>query len=154
MLKDQLVLKGQLRIIVFDPESNVIKEEKLVNNLVVTGGKGFITSRMKDATSTVMSHMAIGNNNTAASGAQTALLGELGRVALTSTTQVTTTTTNDSLEYIATFPAGTGTGSITEAGVFNNSPGGTMLCRSVFGTITKNAGDAMTVTWKIVLTAS
>jgi hypothetical protein len=57
----------------------------------------------------------------------------------------------NTIEYVALFPAGTGTGTVTEAGVFNNSSGGTMLCRTVFGVVTKDAGDSMSITWTITV---
>jgi hypothetical protein len=53
-----------------------------------------------------MSHMAVGSSNTSATTSQTALGTELGRVVLDSTSRAANTVT-----YVATFPAGTGTGS-------------------------------------------
>lgn len=121
------------------------------HNLVVDLGLAFIASRMKDATATAMTHMGVGTSSTAAADAQTALITQLVRVALTSTTLVTTTVANDSIQYLATFPAGTATGAITEAGLFNAASAGTMLARTVFGVITKGADDTLTVTWKIII---
>ena len=43
---------------------------------------------------------------------------------------------------------------VTEAGVFNASSSGTMLCRTVFPVVNKGADDTMSVTWTITLTAS
>lgn len=118
-------------------------------NLLVAVGKAFITSLMIGTTPAVMSHMAVGSGTTEAVVGDTTLQTELGRVVLTSGVQVTTTTTSDAVEYTATFPAGVGTGSLTEAGLFNAASGGTLLARTVFGVITKGALDSLTVTWKI-----
>ena len=74
-----------------------------------------------------------------------------GRVALDSTTIVTTSVTNDSIQYVATFPAGTATAGLQEAGIFNASSAGTMLCRTVFAVINKGALDTLTITWKITV---
>jgi len=54
----------------------------------------------------------------------------------------------------ATFGAGTGTGTITESGLFNNSSDNaeTMLCRQTFGAVTKAATDTLVVTWQYTLT--
>jgi len=117
-----------------------------VDNLVVTAGIDYVASRMKDATATAMSHMAIGTGTTAAAVGDTALQTEGGRVALTSTT-----VTNEEVVYVATFPAGTGTGAVTEAGILNNSTGGTLLCRTVFSVVNKGAADAMTITWTVTV---
>ena len=101
---------------------------------------------MKDATATAMSHMAIGSGSTAAAASDTALGNQLGRVALTSTT-----VSNAVVTYVASFPAGTGTGAVTEAAILNASSGGTMLCRTVFSVVNKGAQDSMTVTWTVTV---
>lgn len=150
MIQENLSAKGKLHLVLRDKDGNIILERE-ETNLVVSVGKAFITSRMLGTSSTVMSHMAIGTTNTAAAAGQTALLAEVGRVALTSSAQQTVTSTNDSVSFVATFGAGVGTGTIVEAGVLNNSSGGTMLCRSVFGAITKGAGDSLTITWTVTL---
>ena len=83
---------------------------------------------------------------TPAATSQTALGTELGRVALDSTTRATNTIT-----YVATFPAGTGTGAITEAGILNAGATGNMLCRTVFGVVTKASGDTVVITWNVTV---
>lgn len=149
MLKDAINANGTLVIELRDENGNV--KEQFEKNLVVNTGLAFIASRMKDATAAVMSHMAIGSGTAAAAATDTALGTELGRVALTSTTIVTTTVTNDSIQYVATFNAGTGTGAVTEAGLFNAASAGTMLSRTVFPVINKGALDTLTITWKITV---
>lgn len=143
--KDFLSAKGALSIVVKDSNGD-LKQELNVTNLVVDTGLDYIASRMKDATATAMSHMAIGSGTTDPAAGDTALESELGRVALTSTT-----VTNNSVAYVASFPAGTGTGAVTEAGILNNSTGGTMLCRTEFAVINKAAGDSMTITWTVTV---
>lgn len=144
--KELISVKGRLKIHVFDAETLETKDYFEVDNLVVNAGLDYIASRMKDATATAMSHMAVGSDNTAASAGQTALGSELGRVALTSTT-----VTANVVEYIATFGAGTATGAIVEAGIFNDGVAGTMLCRTVFSVVNKGAADAMTITWEVTV---
>ena len=140
MINDGLKLKGKLAISL---NGKIIQE---VDNLVVTAGKGYVASRMKDASATAMSHMAIGSGSTAAAASDTALGNQLGRVALTSTT-----VSNAVVTYVASFPAGTGTGAVTEAAILNASSGGTMLCRTVFSVVNKGAQDSMTVTWTVTV---
>ena len=53
--------------------------------------------------------------------------------------------------YVATFPAGTGTGAITEAGILNASSSGTLLCRTVFSVINKGAADTLGITWTVTV---
>jgi hypothetical protein len=141
---DSLKAKGELSIVLTRADGRVDKTE--VKNLVVDTGLNYIMSRMKDTTLAAMSHMAIGAGNTAAAAGNTALGNELGRVALTSTT-----VTANTVQYIATFGTGVGTGAVTEAGILNASTAGTLLCRTVFGIVTKDVGDSMIITWTITV---
>ena len=150
MLDDSLKTKGVVQVQLLDADGNV-KESREIPNLVVSSGLAYIASRMKDATATAMSHMAVGSGSTAAIAADTALGTQLARVALDSTTLVTTTVTNDAVQYVATFAAGTGTGAVTEAGIFNASSAGVMLCRTVFAVINKGALDTLVITWKVTV---
>ena len=95
-----------------------------------------------------MSHMEVGTGTTSAAVGNTALENDIGsaRVALTSST-----VTNNAIAYVASFPAGTGTGAITEAGIFNASSSGTMLCRTVFSAINKGASDVLGITWTVTV---
>ena len=76
MIKDGLTLKGKLAIAI---NGETVKE---VDNLVVTDGKEYVASRMKDASATAMSRMAIGTGSTAAAASDSALGSEAARVAL------------------------------------------------------------------------
>ena len=145
MFKDEITVTGKLNVILVD-QMGIVKEEHDFDNLVVTAGKGYIASRMKDATATAMSHMAIGTGTTAAAAGQTTLTTEANRQTLTSTNVNAAAVT-----YSATFGAGNGTGAITEAGLFNASSGGTMLCRTVFSVINKGAADTLTVSWTVTV---
>ena len=142
---ENLKASGSLRVIVTGADGKV-KEEHDFKNLVVTVGKNFVASRMVGTAANVMSDMAIGSNNTAAAAGDTALGAELGRVTLASASATAAVVT-----YTATFPAGTGTGAVVEAGIFNASSGGTMLCRTVFSVVNKGADDAMSVTWTVTI---
>lgn len=139
---------GRLNIQIIG-QDGMIKDEQTVDNLVVGVGLDFIASRMRDASSAVMSHMAIGSGNSPAASGNTALGTELGRVALTSTT-----VTSNAVAFVATFGAGVGTGAVTEAGLFNASTAGTMLCRTVFSVVNKEATDTMAITWTVTIGAA
>ena len=145
MINDSIKVTGELKLTLTRPDGNV-KHEVIIPNLVVTTGKNYIASRMKDASATAMSHMAIGTGTNAAAAGNTTLGSEAGRVALTSTT-----VSNSDVAYVATFAAGTGTGAITEAGILNASSGGTLLCRTVFNVINKAAADTLGITWTVTV---
>lgn len=146
-INEQLGLKGELKIVLTDKDGNV-KKEQTVPNLVVNDGLYFITDRMVGNTPAVMSHMAIGSSTVSPAAGDTTLT-ELGRVALTSSTS-----TDNTVTYVATFPAGTGTGAVTEAGIFNDATTGDMLCRTTFNVVNKAADDVMTINWTITLNAA
>ena len=149
MFNETLKLSGQLAIVLKDKDGNV-KEERTEKNLVVTTGLNYIASRMKDASATAMTHMALGSGTTAAAAGQTDLVTLLGsREALDSTT-----VTANAVAYVASFEAGDATGAVTEAGIFNAASSGTMLCRTKFNVVNKAADDTMTVTWTITLSAT
>lgn len=145
---ENLRLKGKVNIVV-KAEDGSVKEEREIDNLVVTAGLTFIASRMAGTASAVMSHMAVGSGSTAAAAGQTDLVTLIGsRVALTSTTPGAS-----NIVYVASFGAGVSTGAIQEAGIFNAATAGTMLCRTTFAVINKGANDTMTVTWTVSLVA-
>jgi hypothetical protein len=148
MFNSEAKASGKLNVVLKDSAGN-IKQAIEVPNLVVSTGLAFIASRMKDTTDTAMSHMAIGTGTSAAAAGNTTLGTEAARVALTSTT-----VTANAIAYVASFGAGTGTGAITEAGIFNASSAGTMLCRTVFDVVNKGANDTLQITWTVTLSAS
>jgi len=113
MFKDSITLKGRLTIKKFDAENKLTYETE-IPNLVVTSGKEFIASRIVGETYDAMGYMAIGDDATVASLGQTTLVNELARVSTSSATPAGVNVT-----FSALFPAGTGTGSIVEAGIFN-----------------------------------
>jgi hypothetical protein len=133
MIIDNMKAKGRLNIVLKDENGN-IKDQREVDNLVVSAGLDYIASRMKDATATAMSHMALGSGTTAAAAGDTDLESVLGsREALDSTT-----VTDNTVQYVASFEAGDATGAVTEAGIFNASTAGSMLCRTVFSVVRRH----------------
>ena len=150
MFNDSIKMTGNLKLVLTDEHGNV-KQEEEVKNLVVTVGKNFIASSMAKTTTNspaAMTHMEVGTGTTAAAAGDTALETAVAssRVTLTSTT-----VTTNNVAYVATFPAGTGTGALTEAGIFNASSSGTLLCRTVFSVINKGAADTLGITWTVTV---
>lgn len=145
MLTDFIGVKGSLHIQKYDSDLILI-DERQVKNLVVAVGKEVVAARLIGNTLPVFSHMALGTSNTAATTSQTALGTEAGRVSLDSSSR-----TSNTISYVATFPAGTATGTITEAGVFNAGASGNMLCRTNFNAVNKAAGDTIVITWNVTI---
>lgn len=143
MPKEKNTYKGTVSIVLKDKDG-FIKDQRSFPNLVVDAGLGYITSRMKDASVTAMSHVAVGSGSTTPAAGNTTLETEITRVALTSTTVV-----GKDITYIADYPAGTGTGSLQEAGILNAASGGVLLARTTFAVINKGASDTLQITWII-----
>jgi len=140
--------------IVLRNEYGSIKATRDIHNSVNPPGDKHVADRLSGVADDAMSHMASGTGADAGSSATT-LTTENARVALDSTTQGTAAADND-VVYVATFPAGTGTGTITEAGIFNDATTdtGDLLCYSHFTGIAKAAGDALEITWTLTCGAS
>ena len=146
MFKENFPIKGDLHIVIKDALTGEVKVDRLEKNLVVTVGKDWIASRMVGTAANTMGYMAVGTDATAPAAGNTTLGAEVARVAVTSQTASTNTVT-----YVATFGAGTGTGALTEAGLFNANTSGTMLSRTTYSVINKGSGDEMTITWVITV---
>lgn len=152
MILDSVKATGALSVVLRDAEGN-IKDQRDINNLVVNVGKYYIAQRMiatgPNSVPAAMSHMAIGSGTTAPVVAQTAMITQLARVALTGGTGTVANSTTNQVVYTATFPAGVGTGALVEAGIFNSPTTGTMLARTTFPVVNKEAADSITVTWTV-----
>lgn len=150
-------LKGKIEIRLIGEDGSlkdhrVIKDHRILPNTVTTFGDKLVANRLSGATLNAPSHMAVGTG-TGATSAYNALVTELDRNALTSTTQGTTTNDNDVI-YVGDWAAGDGTGAITEAGIFNAASGPGMLCYASFSVINKAAGDTLQITWTVTFGAS
>ena len=150
MISDLIKLTGELHIVLRDQYGN-IKDERVVPNLVVTTGKYLLARRLAGVvtgTSATPSHMGVGSSSVAADVSNTSVTALGSRVALNTITDPGLTNV---VTMSATFIAGVGTGAITEAGIFNALTGGVMLCRTVFATVNKAAGDVLTINWAITI---
>lgn len=142
---DPIKFSGLVDIVKYDEAGNVI-ERVHVKNLVVDSGKALIAKLVSGNVATAVTHMAVGTSSTAASANQTTLVAEVGRVTLT-----TKSASANVMSFIGIFPAGTGTGSLQEAALFNAASAGDMMCRSTFSPISKGANDTVSITWTITI---
>lgn len=150
-MAETLNVSGEVTYTLKNDKGEILVSET-IKNLVVTGGKTYIVSRMKDATTTAVSHLAVGTGTNSPALGDTTLQTELARVAMSGGTGSVTTGTN-TITFASTFGAGVGTGTLTELGVFNDPTAGTMLCRAKFSGagIIKGAPDSLDVSWTITI---
>jgi hypothetical protein len=116
-----------------------LKERWELDNTVTTAGKNGLADQILAApTLAKPTHMAIGTGSPSA----TALGVELDRNALANKTR-----SGAVITFTATWAAGDGTGTLTEAGVFDAASGGNMWCSTSFAAKPKAAGDTLSATW-------
>jgi hypothetical protein len=146
MIKEELHASGKLSIKHIGASGKVIGEYNHTN-LVVTSGKNYLVSRAVGVSKPVMSHIGIGAGTVAPLVGDIALGSQLGaRVVLDSVGVAGST-----VSYIATFGPGVGTGTVTEAGIFNDITSGDMLARTVFAPVNKAAGDTIIISWHVTI---
>lgn len=139
-----LTLHGYYRATLIGPDGRV-KEVREGENTVTTAGKNGVADQIVAAPTLVkMGWMAIGTSSPAA----TLLGAEIARVAFTSKTR-----SNNVVTVVGDFPAGTGTGAITEAGTFDVVTANTvnMWMSSSFSVVNKAAGDSLSISWTLTL---
>lgn len=127
---------------VFDKDGN-LKSESFTHNTVTTAGKAGAADQVLASPSlTKMGWMAIGTGTPTS----TLLGAENARVAFDSKTRSTNVVT-----VVATFGAGVGTGTITEAGTFDVVTSNTVnMWMSATGfSHTKGASDSLVITWTL-----
>jgi hypothetical protein len=129
------------------PDGRVLARRQ-VHNLMTTLGLQHIADQLATVPDqAAMAYMAIGTGTDAPTAGDTHLQTEIHRHTLTSRDQGGTGK-EDELHFIGDFAADHGTGTITEAGVFNALAVGTMACRATFTGIVKTAADTLHIDWK------
>lgn len=147
-LSDPVSMVGHLEIVVKDAAGKV-KDLRSIPNLVVDVGKAVIADRMKGTpTKAAMTHMAVGTSGTSPAAGDTTLGAEVG----SSRTSLTSTSVSGAvITYVCSFGSGVGTGALVEAGLFNASSAGDMLCRTTYSVVNKGSTDSMTITWTVTV---
>ena len=147
MIDETMQLQGAMTLIVRRAGGDIETVHK--DNIIVNVGFDFIADAIGKSASrpSVMGFIALGTGTTAAAASQSALVSELDRNAAT----YAHTTGTKAFSFTADFPAGDGTGAITEAGVFNAASGGIMLDRVVFPVVNKGADDSLTAVFTFTM---
>lgn len=150
-MNEQIGLKG---ILTLDHVRNgKLIENVSIPNTIMNVGKSVVSSFIgSDITPGVaFDFMSIGTSGLAAVATQTTLGSEQVKVSTTAS-QVTTTTTNDTAQFIGSFSI-SGTHSIVEAGIFNAAAAdtGSMLARTTFSSISVVSGDSINASWDVIV---
>lgn len=145
---DNVHLKGHMVAELFGPDGK-LKERREVHNTVTTLCHKMSADQLLAAPAVAKPgwmELGTGSGQTAASTILATYIAG-SRTALDSKTRGA----NAIVTMVCTFPAGTGTGAITEAGIFNVVTQNTtdLLCYADFAVINKAAADSLTVTWTL-----
>ena len=136
---------GNLRAELRDEFGN-LRELREIDNVFTDAGDAHVADQMESAPDeSAMSHMGVGTDDTTLTAGDTTLGGETDRNALTSFTQATAANDNK-VVYVGDWAAGEATAALVEAGIFNSSTAGTMLCAQTFSVINKGAADTLQIT--------
>lgn len=140
-MNEIISLVGEVEILL----NNVVVVQK--KNLIVQVGKNFLANAVLNNSTSPFVAIAVGTGTTAATINDTTLQTEIYRSAYTSSN-----ITANVITLTQMLNAGVATGSLSEAGIFNNAvSGGTMLSHIVFNTISKLSVDTLTLTWTITV---
>lgn len=142
-------IRGFAESLLFRKDGSILVQQ--TENGITDVGFSFIANsignRAAAGATAAMGWIAVGTGTTAFAAGQTTLVTELNRQAATySHTNLTKV-----FSFSASYAAGTATGAITEAGVFNASSAGTMLDRVTFSVINKGSDDSLTQTFTFTM---
>jgi hypothetical protein len=128
-----------------------VKDRRKFKNLIVNAGLDQAKDRLFNPATVapLFGFVAIGTGAVPETPVDVALGTETARDAVAYTAGGTGVCTVDH-----TFPAGVGTGAITEVGLFDDAVAGNMFNRKTFPAINKTAGDALKASCTITLVAA
>lgn len=146
---DKVKMKGEWFQYLYGPNGE-LKEQRSGHNVVTTVGKEFIASFLNSAVAGAATftgkYIGIGTNTTSESASDTALGTEVSR-----STGTASYLSGQILQIKATFVTGSGTGAITEYGLFSSSSAGTLIARDTEAAINKGANDTLTVICQLTI---
>lgn len=150
---DSFKLRGEVNYLLKDKFGN-IKSNRTIKNTITSLGKAELAGLLLiDVSGTAFDYIAIGTGTPSATalGAEaTTNGGERRGGANVTGSRITTTTTNDTAQFVTTFTF-TGALALTEEGIFNAASGGTMLASQNFSVLNVADADTLTITHKIVV---
>ena len=150
-MKSTFGIKGQIKLTLMDKNGRVkqvVEKENTITNLM----DAHVADQMSDSGDAAIGYMAVGTGS-GQGASSTGLATSAARVALDSTTQGTGADDND-VVYAATFPAGTGTGALTEAGIMQGNNNTSLMAYDDFAAVNKGALDILLIAWTITFGSS
>lgn len=153
-LSDQIAVPtGTIEIVLRDAKTGRIKSIDHVKNMFVTAGKNSLADSLKGTTSNnkgIISYCALGTSATAPTLADTLLIAELARKAVSVRSVVGNIAT-----FQTFFTTGEANGTLREAGLFGDAATasantGTLFCRAAINRV-KSSSDTLTLSWSVTI---
>ena len=116
--------------------------------LLVNTGKAIVTNYLNGGAATQPKYVAWGTGAGTTGATDTTLFTEVTPRVSGTTSQVTTSTTNDTFQVVGTQTAGTSE-TITNAGLFDASTAGNLFVKGDFTGIALNTSDSIQFTFKV-----
>lgn len=149
-MKDAIKLGANVKIEVRDAKTGELIRKEYRHNLVTLAARNAIRDWLNGLGNTLtISHFAVGTGTTTPTANDTALQAEVFRDVVTKRTPDASKLT---IQYYLPSTAANGY-SLTEAGLFNASSGGTLITRVTYQPINKTASLTVTYTWEININA-
>ncbi len=145
-MKTNMQIRGTITLEVERLDGSVVRA-KQKNLVMYEWGLKKIASLLSGTAQSadMITHLAMGNDNTAPAEDQTILIGESIRSACTKTQQ--SSPNENVVEFKVVHALGAVVGTFEEAGLFDASSGGNMFNRSVFTAFPVTSADTLTVSW-------
>lgn len=115
--------------------------------LLVNTGKAIVTNYLNGGAATQPKYVAWGTGAGTTAATDTTLFTETGSRVTGTTSQVTTSTTNDTYQVVGTITAGSSV-TITNAGLFDATTVGNLFVKGDFTGIPLSSGDSIQFTFK------
>jgi hypothetical protein len=150
-MEDTIKLKGALELVLKNLNGEVVETVRQ-NNVVVTTGRVWVLKQIASSLMTTnqsISYLAVGTSTTSPTTADTALGNEYARKQISSFITDGLTSTVPYWRAQVLFASNEANTTLSEAGLFNSSSGGTMLARATFGTINKTTSNTLEVNYYI-----
>ena len=116
--------------------------------LLVNTGKAIVTNYLNGGAATQPKYIGWGTGAGTTALTDTTLFTEVTPRVTGTSSQVTTTTTSDTLQVVGTQTAGTGE-TLTNAGLFDASTSGNLFAKGDFSGIALSTGDSIQFTFKV-----
>jgi hypothetical protein len=144
-------LRGSLKAVLKDLEGNVILEREN-KNLVVSAGRSWVLGQLETVnqnTALAINYIAIGSVTTAPVSTDTALGGEVTRVAVGTWVTTSLTVAPPSWQAQVSFATNQANTTLAECGLFNSSAAGTMLAHATFASFIKATSNTLNISYTI-----